>query len=124
MRRRRRDPAGARWATAAALRRLATATADFRDQYYGLVPHVADAGDGAPLVTSGLLDVGRCAWGERPARFARRSFAAPRVPVDALPPALQAWAAGRLVPKVLVATQTPRRRSGRRPDGGGCRRSR
>jgi hypothetical protein len=89
-----------------ALRRLATATADFRDQYYGLVPHVTDAGDGAPLVTAGLLDAGRCAWGERPARFARRSFAAPRVAVDALAPALQAWAARRLVPKVLVATQT------------------
>jgi hypothetical protein len=85
---------------------LATATADFRDQYYGLVPYVSDVGDGAPLVTSGLIDVGRCSWNERPARFARRSFAAPRVPVAALPPALQAWAASRLVPKVLVATQT------------------
>jgi hypothetical protein len=85
---------------------LATATADFRDQYYGLVPHVSDDGEGAPLVTSGLIDVGRCAWGERPARFARRSFAAPRVPLDALPPSLQVWAAARLVPKVLVATQT------------------
>jgi hypothetical protein len=89
-----------------ALRQLATATADFRDQYYGLIPHVADTADGPPLVTAGLLDVGRCAWGERPARFARRSFAAPRVAVDALPPMLQAWAASRLVPKVLVATQT------------------
>jgi hypothetical protein len=58
-------------------------------------------------VTSGLIDVGRSAWSERPARFARRTFAAPRVAVDALPPALQAWAAARLVPKVLVATQTP-----------------
>jgi SAM-dependent methyltransferase len=88
------------------LRHLATATADFRDQYYGLVPHVADRADGAPLVTAGLLDAGRCAWGERPARFARRTFTAPRVAVGDLPEALRAWAAGRLVPKVLVATQT------------------
>jgi len=88
------------------LRQLASATADFRDQYYGLVPHVTDGGDGAPLVTTGLLDVGRCGWGERPARFARQSFGAPRVAVDALPPALRAWATSRLVPKVLVATQT------------------
>jgi SAM-dependent methyltransferase len=86
---------------------LATATADFRDQYYGLVPFVADEVAGPPLMTSGLIDVGRSAWSERPARFARRTFAAPRVAVDALPPALQAWAAARLVPKVLVATQTP-----------------
>jgi hypothetical protein len=85
---------------------MATATADFRDQYYGLVDHVTDDGDGVPLVTSGLIDAGRCAWGERPARFARRSFVAPRVPIESLPPALQAWAASRLVPKVLVATQT------------------
>ena len=86
---------------------MATATADFRDQYYGLVPFVADDVTGPPLVTSGLIDVGRSAWSERPARFARRTFAAPRVAVDALSPGLQAWAAARLVPKVLVATQTP-----------------
>ena len=68
--------------------------------------HVTDAGDGPPLVTVRAprrrpLRVGRAAG-----RFARRSFAAPRVDVAALPPALQAWATGRLVPKVLVATQT------------------
>ncbi len=91
---------------ASTLQSLATATADFRDQYYGLVDHVTDGGAGMPLVTSGLIDTGRCAWGERPARFARRSFMAPRVPVASLSPALQAWATSRLVPKVLVATQT------------------
>ena len=85
---------------------LAGATADFRDQYYGLVGHVSDSGDGPPLVTSGLIDAGSCAWGERPARFARQSFNAPRVDLDALAPALRTWATGRLVPKVLVATQT------------------
>jgi hypothetical protein len=86
---------------------LATATADFRDQYYGLVPHVADDADGPPLVTAGLIDAGRSMWGQRPTRFARQRFEAPRVAVDALPPALRAWAGARLVPKVLVATQTP-----------------
>jgi hypothetical protein len=89
------------------LGRGATATADFRDQYYGLVGAVTDEGDGPSLITSGLLEPGRCTWGERPARFARRSFAAPRVDVARLSPALQTWARGRLVPKVLVATQTP-----------------
>jgi hypothetical protein len=85
----------------------ASATADFRGQYYGLVGAVGDEGDGPPLVTSGLIDPGRCAWGERPARFARRTFAAPRVELARLSPSMQAWAAGRLLPKVLVATQTP-----------------
>ncbi|HKA03640.1 MAG TPA: hypothetical protein VKD67_04905, partial [Acidimicrobiales bacterium] len=86
---------------------LAVATADFREQYYGLVPCVGDEGDGPPLVTAGLIDVGRSAWGERPARFARRTFAAPRVDVSRLSSVMRAWAAARLVPKVLVATQTP-----------------
>ena len=88
---------------------LATATAGFRQHFYGLAPFVADDGPGAPLVTTGLIDVGRCAWGERPARFAKRRFAAPRVDLDALDaadPALAAWARGRLRPKVLVAPQT------------------
>jgi len=86
---------------------LARATADFRDQYYGLVGAVSDEGDGPPLVTSGLIDPGRCRWGERPARFAKRTFRAPRVALGALSPAMVAWAASRLVPKVVVASQTP-----------------
>ncbi len=85
---------------------LAVVTADFRDQYYGLVGAVSDEGDGPWLVTSGLIDAGRCRWGERPVRFAKQRFGAPRVDVDALTPKLQAWAARRLVPKVLVASQT------------------
>lgn len=90
---------------------LAACTADFRDQYYGLVPHVRDGGHvagGAPLVTTGLLEPGACEWGERPTRFARTSYAAPVVDVAALraaDPRLGAWADVRLVPKVLVAGQ-------------------
>ena len=38
-------------------------TANFRDQYYGLVPAVVEDGDGPPLVTSGLVDPARCALG-------------------------------------------------------------
>jgi hypothetical protein len=85
---------------------LATATADFRDQYYGLVGAVSDTASGPPLITSGLIDVGVCRWGERPTRFAKEPFDAPRVDLSALSPALQAWARTRLVPKVLVASQT------------------
>ncbi len=86
---------------------IAHFTVDFRDQYYGLVGAVADGADGPPLVTSGLIDPGRCRWGERPVRFAKQTFAAPRVDLSRVSPRLQAWAAGRLVPKILIANQTP-----------------
>lgn len=90
---------------------LASATADFRDQYYGIAPHVVDravADDAAhpPLVTVGLVDPGRLRWGERPTRFNKARYLHPRVELAALPAPLRAWADARLVPKVLVATQT------------------
>lgn len=96
---------------------LASCSADFRDQYYGLAPHVSEAGpesrEGAgeravPLVTVGLVDPAECRWGVAEARFARRSWRAPVVDVEALAaadPRLGAWARGRLVPKLLVAGQ-------------------
>ena len=79
---------------------------NFRDEYYGLIPAVSDDGDGPPLVTSGLIDPGRCHWGERPVRFAKREFLAPRVDVGRLDAPMRAWARRKLVPKVLVANQT------------------
>jgi SAM-dependent methyltransferase len=93
-------------ATAGLLGDRADAVVDFRDQYYGLVGAVGDDVDGPPLVTSGLIDVGRCAWGLRPVRFAKQRFAAPRVAIGRLDEAMQRWASARLVPKVLVANQT------------------
>lgn len=88
------------------------ASAGFRDQFYGLVPHVREA-TGAlaerPLVTSGLIDLAGCAWGVRPARYAKARWAAPVVDLDTLAaadPALARWVGDRLVPKVVVATQT------------------
>jgi hypothetical protein len=89
---------------------LAEATADFRDQYYGLSGAVVDHPDDAPglarLVTSGLIDPARLHWGERPCRFNKVTYRHPRVDLDRLPPHMQEWARRRLVPKVLVATQT------------------
>jgi SAM-dependent methyltransferase len=85
---------------------LASFSADFRDQYYGLVGAVGDELDGPPLITCGLIDPGRCLWGERAVRFARQSYQAPRVDLARLRPELQRWAAARLVPKVLIANQT------------------
>jgi len=85
---------------------IATFTADFRDQYYGLVGAVGDDVDGPPLVTCGLIDSGVCRWGERPVRFARQRYEAPRVALELLSPAMQRWAYQRLVPKILIANQT------------------
>jgi hypothetical protein len=79
---------------------------NFRDEYYGLIPAVSDTGSGPPLVTSGLIDPGRCHWGRRPVRFAKREFAAPRVDVARLDAHMRDWARHKLVPKVLVANQT------------------
>jgi len=80
--------------------------ANFRDEYYGMVPAVGDHAAGPPLITSGLIDPGRNRWGERPVTFAKRQLQAPRVDLAALDPKMQRWAAKRLVPKVLVANQT------------------
>lgn len=87
---------------------LATCTADFRDQYYGLRPFVRDDRAGrTPLVTSGLIDPAELRWGRAPTRFARRVYDAPSVDLDALRAdgGLAAWAEARLVPKLLVAGQ-------------------
>ncbi|KRB73004.1 hypothetical protein ASE01_19695 [Nocardioides sp. Root190] len=87
---------------------LATCTADFRDQYYGLEPFVRDGlPGGTPLVTSGLIDPAELRWGRTATRFARRGYDAPSVDLDALRAdgRLAGWADARLVPKLLVAGQ-------------------
>jgi hypothetical protein len=48
---------------------MATATAGFRHQFYGLLDHVTEDGSGSPLVTAGLIDPVHCAWGERTTRI-------------------------------------------------------
>lgn len=85
---------------------IAVVTADFRDEYYGLVGAVGDFASGPPLVTSGLIDPARCWWGERSVRFAKSRFAAPRVDIAVLSGPMQAWVRSRLVPKVLIGSQT------------------
>ncbi len=110
---------------------VAGATAGFRRQFYDLAPFVVDdPRSTAPteasertqrgtaqldealwprLVTSGLIDPALCLWGRREARFAGRRLAEPRVDMSRLvdeAPALANWARARLVPKVLLATQT------------------
>src|SRR4029453_17451162 len=80
--------------------------ANFRDEYYALVPAVHEGGDGPPLVTSGLIDPGVCLWGRRPMTFARRTFNCPRVDLDKLTGRFPRWAARNLVPKVLGPNRT------------------
>lgn len=95
---------------------VARATADFRDQYYGLRGAIVEDDSLAGrdrsrfprLITTAMLDPGRCAWGERPIRALGAAWRAPRVDLDALArdPEMASWARARLVPKVLLATQT------------------
>jgi hypothetical protein len=80
--------------------------ANFRDEYYGMVPGVGDHDTGPRLVTSGLVDPGRSRWGERSVTFAKQRYERPRVDLARLDDHMVRWARRRLVPKVLVANQT------------------
>jgi predicted RNA methylase len=104
-----RTPAVAGLTATGRLADVATATAGFRHQFYGLVPYVEDGGAGPPLVTSGAIDPLSSSWRERLVRYARRDWKRPAVDLDRLTagdPVLGRWVADRLVPKVLVASQT------------------
>lgn len=89
---------------------MAAATAGFRDEFYGLAGAAAERDgvhdDRPKLVTSGLIDVGRLLWGERPTRLRRQGFTAPVLDTGRLDARLKGWVEARLRPKVLVATQT------------------
>jgi SAM-dependent methyltransferase len=84
----------------------ARSNANFRDEYYGMIPAVGDHDTGPPLITSGLVDPARSWWGERSITFAKQRFQRPRVDLDRLDTDMRRWAQRRLVPKVLVANQT------------------
>lgn len=84
----------------------ASLNANFRDEYYGMIPAVGDHRDGPRLITSGLIDPGRSLWGDRPIKFAKQRFEKPRLDLTKLDSKMLRWAKKRLVPKVLVANQT------------------
>jgi hypothetical protein len=87
----------------------ASVTAAFRGEYYGMVDHVheqADRPSGRPLVTTGLVDLGGCAWGTRPARIGGRTWDRPVVDVEALDGRAADWVRRTGGPKLLVASQT------------------
>ena len=97
---------GSGTASAGTLGDLAAFTVGFRDQYYGLIPAVGDHAAGPKLITSGLIEPGRVLWGQRPARFAKQRFAAPRVDLSRVDPKVAAWVHRQLRPKVIIANQT------------------
>jgi hypothetical protein len=96
---------------------LATATADFRDQYYGLAGFLVEEAaltvaatreDFPPVITSGLIDPACVLWGRVSTRVLKRAWVAPRVDRRRMEREgqLGGWMRQRLVPKVLLATQT------------------
>ncbi len=109
-------PDPGRLLTAGTLRDIASATADFRDQYYGLEGFLVEDADLSParrescpaLITSGLIGCVVNHWGRTPTRVHKRVWIAPRVDRARMNQtgALGPWITSRLVPKVLLATQT------------------
>jgi hypothetical protein len=97
---------------------VAEVTADFRDQYYGLDGFLLEdadvpedrrhPGECPAIVTTGLIDLAECLWGQSSTRILKRKWQAPRVDRVRMNAAgsLGTWLTERLVPKVLVATQT------------------
>jgi len=86
---------------------VATATAGFRDQYYGLRDAVVDDPSGRyPLITSGLIDPLTNRWGTTTCRYNRRKWTSPAVRLELVAEPVAPWFRDRLRPKLLVATQT------------------
>ena len=103
----------------------AHATADFRDQYYGLrgalresscvglrdrsFGRATDDGDvEIPLITTKHVDLAHCRWGACDVRILGTTMRHPAIDRRALAdsPKMLAWLVQRRIPKVLVATQT------------------
>jgi len=98
---------GSSFVTGVSLGDVAHVTAGFRDQFYGLRGAVSEGVDGQPqLITSGLIDPLECRWGSVSCRFDKQRWHAPTVDPEAVDAAIHDWVGARLVPKLLVASQT------------------
>lgn len=90
---------------------LVTATAGFRDEYYGLVSACREW-DGASgdepnqLVTVGAVEPLATFWGSDAIKFGRRLWQKPTVDLDALDAKVRTWTERQMVPKVVLATQS------------------
>lgn len=93
---------------------LARVTADFRDQYYWVCSAVEEAPTPwchlLPIITTGLIGSSLCKWGNRPARIAGQTFNRPGLDATSdtvtNEPRFEEWLRTRMVPKILVATQS------------------
>lgn len=87
---------------------ICTATAGFRDEYYGLSQACVE---GTPddrrrrLATVGSIDPLVSYWGDRPTRLAKRGWRHPVVEEARLPRPVLPWFRRQCSPKVLVPTQ-------------------
>lgn len=93
------------------LGQLITATAGFRDEYYGLVAACREwAGktDGEPnrLLTVGAVEPLASLWGVDSSKFGRRRWLRPSIDLDALDQKVRTWTERQLVPKIVLATQS------------------
>ncbi len=102
---------------AGVVRDLASVTAGFRQHFYGLDGAVQEAGPGdagtptsvnlPQLVTAGAIDSLCLRWGSRAVKFAGNRWLAPVVDLDEIAdPLVRTWFEERLVPKLLLASQT------------------
>ncbi len=98
---------------------IAHATADFRDQYYGLAGFLVEDAElnetqrtntfaFPPIITAGLIDLVQCHWGIASTRILKTTWRAPRINRDRMNAqgTLGPWITSRLVPKIVLATQT------------------
>ncbi len=90
---------------------MVTATAGFRDEYYGLVAACAEweGREGAEpnrLLTVGSVEPLATKWGAAGTRFGRRTWSRPWVDVDRLNRKVRGWSDRQLQPKVVLATQS------------------
>jgi len=93
---------------------IADATADFRDEYYGLVGKLVEDSEcsdrerSPAVLTTGLVDLGVCNWGKKATRIHKEKWESPRVDASGIvgDARLSKWVTARRVKKVVVATQT------------------
>ncbi len=94
---------------------LITATAGFRDEYYGLAaaciefperPAIAEGPELYRLVTVGALDPLWSWWGHRPITFAKKSWDRPVIDPSMLERKVSRWFERQRSPKVLLPTQS------------------